>query len=95
MPVAWVQLPGGEEEDWDDGSDRYLRDPDPFFDWHFAAGIFRFFPVERWCTSTTYKSHWQSALDELCTWTASRLFPPRSADKKNNTTQMGTSGMTR
>ncbi|MBU5707023.1 hypothetical protein [Pseudomonas aeruginosa] len=84
MPVAWVQLPGGEEEDWDDGSDRYLRDPDPFFDWHFAAGIFRFFPVERWCTSTTYKSHWQSALDELCTWTASRLFPPRSADKKQH-----------
>lgn len=75
IPKAWEFLSGLEEEDWGEGNDQLLRDPDPFFHWHFAAGIFKFFPVERWCASDVYGSHWQSALKSLAEWTALRLMP--------------------
>lgn len=94
MPVAWVQLPRGEEEDWDDGSDRYLRDPDPFFDWHFAAGIFRFsqlsggaLPQPTKATGNRRSMSFAHGLHHACFH--------RDRQIKNNTTQMGTSGMTR
>ena len=72
MPKPWEQL----SEAMGKEGDQVLRDPDPFFDWHFAAGIFKYFPVERWCSSDVYGDFWQSALGDLAAWTASRLVPP-------------------
>ena len=82
MPKAWELLSGRAEEDWDEGDDQLLRDPDPFFDWRFAAGIFKFFPVERWCASDVFWPHWQSALGGLVGWTDSRLIPPEPVGRK-------------
>lgn len=80
VPKAWEQLTRHLEE----GSEEVLRDPDPFFDWRFAASIFKFFPVERWCASDQYRPLWQSALAGLVGWTASRLIPPKAAGRKRH-----------
>ncbi|WP_404936840.1 AAA family ATPase [Pseudomonas sp. JDS08PS003] len=80
MPKAWDKLPGSVEE----GSDQVLRDPDPSFDWRFAASIFKFFPVERWCASDKYGPLWQSALAGLAGWTASRLIPPEPPGREQH-----------
>lgn len=80
MPKAWDKLPGSLEE----GSDQVLRDPDPSFDWRFAASIFKFFPIERWCASDKYGPLWQSALAGLAGWTASRLIPPEPPGREQH-----------
>ncbi|KPB12064.1 AAA family ATPase [Pseudomonas amygdali] len=81
MPEAWEQISRLTNEDWEEGDDQILRDPDPSFDWHFAASIFGFFPVERWCASDSYRDYWQSSLGGLTGWTTARLIPPEPAGR--------------
>lgn len=81
MPDAWEQISRVTKEDWEEGDDQILRDPDPSFDWSFAAGIFGFFPVERWLDSHSYRDYWQSALGSLTGWTTARLIPTEPAGR--------------
>lgn len=80
MPKAWEQLKSDVEE----GSEQVLRDSDPFFDWRFAAGIFKIFPVERWCALDHYRPLWQSALAGFTGWTSSRLTPREAPGAKHH-----------
>lgn len=80
MPAPWVEVMRLAEEGEDDP---VLRDADPFFDWHFAAKVFKFFPVECWCASGVYQNHWQTAIAGFANWTTSRLMPPRAAGRKS------------
>ncbi|MFT8720759.1 hypothetical protein, partial [Acetobacter sp.] len=70
LPPAWVNAPTGNRH-----SDDYWTAPERSFDGHYAAKLFKFFPLEEWCQSDVYRPKIQSLLVDLSLWTAERLMP--------------------
>lgn len=52
----------------------YWTTPARSFNAHYAARIFKFFPLEEWCQSDVYRPKIQSLLANLSQWTAERLM---------------------
>jgi hypothetical protein len=74
-PAAWVKEPRRRRTKWETGERAFWRDPDVYFDSHFAEKVVGGFPVEAWCQDPKFKDLFLSYLDKLTAWTAEKLSP--------------------
>ncbi|MBN8913951.1 MAG: hypothetical protein J0H65_18220, partial [Rhizobiales bacterium] len=75
VPPAWAKVSRRRRRRAETEDEDYWGEPDPLFNAQYAAEIFRHFPIEAWCQSTTYRPLLQVALTQLVAWTAERLMP--------------------